>query len=244
MNVFDGLYGYEVILLVLGVVFFVALIVAFLVQIMRTQQYGKLLPFFALPIIMIGYPGIEKIKVTGSGVEIEKKYHDLQRDPTNEEARQELADAVEKVADRPISNPRLNAIIAQAQFALGDDVAASERVDKVLRENPRQPTALALRRHINLDRRLGDLTVRAEQNPNDTSATSRLQSTVSEIKQFQLVNPQTMVKIADAERILGNESQAKAYVDTALQINPNLPSAIQLNSRLGNVTPVPVPDTR
>jgi hypothetical protein len=53
-----------------------------------------------------------------------------------------------------------------------------------------------------------------------------------------------MVKIADAERILGNESQAKAYVDTALQINPNLPSAIQLNSKLGNVTPVPVPDTR
>jgi hypothetical protein len=52
------------------------------------------------------------------------------------------------------------------------------------------------------------------------------------------------VNIADAERVLGNDSQAKAYVDTALQINPHLPSAIQLSSRLMRVDTQLRPDSQ
>lgn len=72
MDVLDkmviGLHGYKIIMLFLVVIMFLVvlgLLVFFAAQ--RRQLYG-LFPFFALPIIMIGYNSIQQFKVAGNEI--------------------------------------------------------------------------------------------------------------------------------------------------------------------------------
>ena len=57
---FDGLHSYEVVLMVLGIVMFVMLAAVMFLYVYRERKLTALLPFFMLPVVMIGFPASKR----------------------------------------------------------------------------------------------------------------------------------------------------------------------------------------
>jgi hypothetical protein len=144
----DPLYWYETAMLVLGVVLFFVLVITLLKLVNKEKPFGALLPFFAIPVVMIGYPTIQSVSFGKDVVTITNATEVLQGDPTNTTARQTLQQAVRKTASRPATNPRTMAKIAAGQFALGDRAAAEAKLKIALQKSPHLPVAVALQRKI------------------------------------------------------------------------------------------------
>lgn len=239
MKFFDGLYHYEIVLLLLGVLLFLLLLFAFALAVIRGKPYGRLFPFFILPILMIGFPGVQSFEISKSMVKIEKYTQELQQSPTDAKLRASLAKEVANVSTRSWTDPHASVSIARAQFALGDTMIAEENVKKVLTEAPQMPAALELKNRIELNRNLGVLAFKVEKNPNDAVAKAQLSKTVAKVAPLRIANPETITNVARAQKALGDHVEAKANVDKALAIKPELAPAIHLKNQLMRVPSVP-----
>ena len=244
MKFFDGLYPYEIVLLVLGVLLFLVLILAFVLLLMRGKPYGKILMSFAIPILMVGFPGVKSFEISESAVKIEKYTRALQENPTDNNLRESLAKEVRSVSARPLADPHVSVTIARAQLALGDNTAAETNINKALEKAPQLPAAVDLKKRIELERNLAALTFQVEQNPNDVAAKAKLAKTVSEVTHLKIANPVTISNLARAQSVLGDQAKAQVNVDKALTINPNLAPAIQLKKQIKTVTVPPGPGNR
>jgi hypothetical protein len=149
-NFFDPLYWYETAMLVLGVILFFVLVVTLLKLVNKGKPFGALLAFFAIPVVMIGYPTIQSVSFGDGVMTINKATAQLQDDPTNTALRQTLQQAVEKTASRPATDPTTMTEIAAGQFALGDHAAAEAKLKIALQKSPELPAAVALQREIAL----------------------------------------------------------------------------------------------
>jgi hypothetical protein len=81
------------ILLVLGIVLFVVLVFLLL---FRKPDAKLIVPLFLVSIVMIGYPTIVSIKISGDTIEIEKYADAVTANPTNESSIQSLSAAIDK----------------------------------------------------------------------------------------------------------------------------------------------------
>ncbi|MSN26127.1 MAG: hypothetical protein GJV46_09695 [Geobacter sp.] len=232
MKIFDGLYPFEMVLLVLGVLFFLVLLVAFALLVVRGKPFGKLFAFFVIPVAMVGFPGIKSIEFSNSVVKIEKATHELQANPTDKKLRESLDKELANVSARPLSNPQDSVTVARAQVALGNNAAAEENLKKALAVNPQLPEALELKKRIDLDTKLAELTSQAEQKPENAAVKSKLTNTVNEIVTFKTANPLTISNIARAQAVLGDQVKAQENVAKVLRINPKL-APIQLMNKPG-----------
>ncbi len=232
MKFFDGLYAYEIVLLVLGALLFMVLILAFMVLVMRGQPFSKLFAFFAVPIVMIGFPSIQSMEFFNGIIKIQKYTHDLEQDPENKTARNALAGEVTRISDRPSSDPGVATTLARAQIALGDNGAAEANVQKALRVAPQLPDALELKKRIELDRNLAALTAQAQQDPNNVAVRAELQKTVIEATRQPIASPVTLTNLAAAQVVIGDHAQAKSNVDKALKIDPNLSAAKAVKNQI------------
>ena len=102
MRFFDGLYSYEIVLLALGTLMFLVLLFAFVYSLVKKQALGRLFGFFLFPILMIGFPVVSSIKLMNNLIEITKATRELEQQPTDKSAREDLAKAVQSVAARPV----------------------------------------------------------------------------------------------------------------------------------------------
>src|SRR5450432_1740932 len=136
MALFDGLYIYEVVLMICGIALFLALLAAFLRKVFTNQNYIGLLAFFVLPIAMIGFPAVTSFQVKTEVGDIELQTTALQSHPQDETARTALQAQVSKIEARPIKDPTLLATIARAQFSLGDESKAESNLKTVLATAP------------------------------------------------------------------------------------------------------------
>lgn len=232
MDLINGLYLYEVVLLVLGIVLFLVLIIAFAVLVMRERPYSKLLSFFLLPIVMIGYPSIESVEFNNDMFRLAKKTHNLERNPTDNQLRKMVESDLAAVSGRIVVKPDTNIKLARAELALGNEAAAEEKLDKVLQTSPGLPGALKLKNQIEVNRDLAELVERVENNPSDAAAKSRLVGTVNKVDAMTVANPETIANVARAQAALGDRDKARSTLDKALTINPNLTPAINLKRRL------------
>jgi hypothetical protein len=227
MKFFDGLYPYEIVLLVLGVLLFLVLILAFVVLLTRKQPYGKLLIFFAIPIIMIGFPGVKSFEVSAGVVKIEKDTRALEENPTDKNLRVSLEKTVANLSARPIADPHASTTIARAQLAPGNGTAAEARLEKALKEASQLPSAIDLKRRIELDRKLPALTSQVEQNPDNAAAKTELTRTVREVDKFQIANPET-------NNIYKRRSENETTIFSYGYFNHNAPCSYQCLRRCPN----------
>ena len=95
MKFFNGLYSYEIVMLVLGVLLFLVA----LVKLMKKASAG-LVVFFLLAIAMIGYPSIQSIQYEKGVITVDKKVHDLEANPGNEALRASLQQDMGKIEGR------------------------------------------------------------------------------------------------------------------------------------------------
>src|SRR5437870_13652772 len=82
-SVVEGLQFYEVVLLGLGVVFFFVLVVILVVLVSQNRNIKPLFLFFVVPVLMIGFPAISKIKFDQNGLELDKTTRALIQNPSN-----------------------------------------------------------------------------------------------------------------------------------------------------------------
>src|SRR5260370_33218080 len=119
MTLFDGLYLYEIVLLVCGVMLFLVLLAAFLRKVFTNQDYKGLLAFFVLPIAMIGYPSISSFEVKSGAADSEIQTTALQNKPQDQQAGQTLQSQVLRCESARLKCPTLRVTLARRPCALG-----------------------------------------------------------------------------------------------------------------------------
>jgi len=145
---FEGLYSYEKVLMVLGIILFVLLAGALVWFIVKKRNPKQLLGFFILTVLMIGFPAIQKISYEEGKVTLETNLRRVTAEPKNEYARADLKANINKMAQRSISDPVTSLKIARGYQALNEPQKALQRVDSLLRVNPNFIEATKLRSSI------------------------------------------------------------------------------------------------
>ncbi|HXX18756.1 MAG TPA: hypothetical protein VEJ46_05095 [Candidatus Acidoferrum sp.] len=237
MQLLDGLYPYEVVLLLMGLALFAVLLVLLVFTILKNRPYGSLLWFFVLPIGMVGYSGIQSFSVTKDGLDIQKYSDELQQNPADQSARTALSSAIANVAARPWSNPTTLTNIARAQLMVGDKEGAQKNLALALQKNPQLEAAQSLSVRIETEKQVAALTKQVEQNPSDEGAKATLRQNVANLSKTGVANPATIASIAQAQAALGNRTEALKNADLALKIDPKQTAAIELKNHL-QVAPV------
>jgi tetratricopeptide (TPR) repeat protein len=219
---FDGFYLFEWVLMVLGVILFVVLVVAFFYQLTHNRSVGMLLAFFMVPIAMIGYPSLQSIQISDNKVSLEKKADAVLSNPADTTARNELQQQVEKLRSRPFSDPATLTTLSKAEFALGDDQVAKNNLEKALQKDPQLPAAKQLQIKIDSLDRLAPLTAQVKSNPTDEKAKAELNQTLNTVAQQPVANPAALLKVAQAQAALGDQAKAEKNIEIVKKINPKL----------------------
>jgi ribosomal protein S15P/S13E len=204
VNLFEGLYSYEIVLLLLGVVLFLTLLVALLRNVFKDKPYVALIPAFFIPIVMIGYPSIESFKYQDGLFEIQKATNAVQNEPSNPQAQaqlRELQAKVNKIAPRAMADPRAKEILTSAHLVLARG-AVENRNPKATAEGKTssegEPNKAALLREA------GELTETLGHNRNDQNASRRLTAVIHQIKSMGATGPGDVTTIERAEKALGH----------------------------------------
>jgi hypothetical protein len=208
MPLFDGLTLSEMVLLLAGCILFVALLIAFLWNTMHKQAVKGLLFFFALPIVMIGFPTIQSIKIGAEGVEIDNQTTALQDNPQDEASRNALASKLNDFKNRTFKNPQAVATIARAEFALGQDADAKQNMQKALSADPDLKTAQDLKARMEAASKLSELAAAAEKQPANPEIKQQLETAVQNANQYKFANPQAVASLRTAAKLLKPEQMA------------------------------------
>jgi tetratricopeptide (TPR) repeat protein len=233
MKLLDGLFLYEIVMLGMGVLLFLLLSIAFIVLLVRSKPYGRLLPAFGLPIVMVGFPGIQSFEIGSDTFKIKTDSEAVLQDPTNQQARASLAAGVQSLAGRPIKDAATNLTIARAQIALGQIAQAEQKVDAVLRNAPQLAEAKQLKQRIELDRKLVSLSETLQRDAANAAAKAELARAVEQAAKVKIANPTTFTNLARAQAVLGQDAAATQSVNKALVIQPDFKDAVVLKERLG-----------
>jgi tetratricopeptide (TPR) repeat protein len=205
MPLFDGLTLGELVLLFAGAAFFIALLVLFVIKASKNQSYKGLLPFFAIPIVMMGFPTITSIKINKDGVDLENQVQALQNNPDDEASRKALEAQVSFLQGRTFKNPATNTNIARAEYALGQDARAKQNLQKALQADPKQQDALQLKQRMEVASKLSELAAKAQAQPTNPEIRNQLQQATTQASQFRFANPKALQSIQTANKILQSQ---------------------------------------
>jgi tetratricopeptide (TPR) repeat protein len=228
----QGLYPGEVVLLILGVLLFLLLVIAFFYQLTHQRSLTGLLGFFVLPIIMIGYPSIKSIQYKDGVLSVEKATDRLLDNPTDPQARQALERQVQQVTPRSSNNPVGAVAVAKAQFALGHEEDAARNLQRALSAKAELPEALALKTKMEVAKNLERLATQVEQDPANQQVRTDLQKNVAAAAQIKLANPNAIVSLARAQTALGQHAAALKTIDKAVAIEPKAAPALKLRETI------------
>jgi hypothetical protein len=236
MNILEkmvsGLHGYEIIMLFLGVIMFIVilgLLVFFAAQ--RRQIYG-LFPFFALPIIMIGYPGIQQFKVAGNEITLRDELKNLAQRPDDPSAQEKVREALGKLEERPVRDPGTLVTIAEAQVAVGDTTKALKTLDSALSAHPDSQPVLRSKEKLQAQISIREDLSKLKANPHDRAIRQQLINHVAVVEKSAQLNTSQMIQMASAKAALGDTTTAMQLVESALDRSPTSPRAVQLQNRL------------
>jgi hypothetical protein len=219
---FDGLYLFEWVLMVLGVILFVVLVIGFFYQLTHKGNIVALLGFFLVPVAMIGYPSLQSIQIKDGVVTLDKTTDALHANPTDTSTRQSLEQQVTKLGQRSFSDAATLTSLSKAQFALGDEQTAKANLSKALQMNPGLSTAKELQTKIASVDQLATLTSKVQSNPGDQQAKEQLSQVVNTASQQPIANPSALLKVAQAQAALGDEAKAAQTTAIVRRINPKL----------------------
>jgi hypothetical protein len=202
MALFDGLYLYQIAILVCGCLLFLALLVALLWKVFSNQDYKGLLTFFLIPIVMIGFPAFSSFELKTDLGDLEVQTTNLQSKPQDQQARTALQANVANIESRPFNDPTVLATIARAQYALGDENKAQTNLNKALAAAPTLVPAVELKNKIELATHLQEAISTTQSQPDNPKAREELQSTYTKLSQLQVANPKLISTMSRAKAVL------------------------------------------
>ena len=151
MKITESLLPYEIVMLAAGAMLFVVLVVLLVMRVVQNRAFALLLPFFFLPIAMIGFPAVKVIKFGDSTLELKDEVRRLASKPAGAISmaeRAELRLKVDELKPRAKDNPEALILVAQAETLLGNVAAGRRVVDEVLRLDPGSQVARDLQTRV------------------------------------------------------------------------------------------------
>ncbi|TAM62900.1 MAG: hypothetical protein EPN49_03115 [Rhodanobacter sp.] len=135
MNILDGLYGYEKLMLICGFVLFVFALAAITVMIVQRRNIFAAMGLIVLAIVLMGFPGIQAVKFSKDVVELDR-IRSQPNAPTDPEQKAQDQQTLGELQRRAGDNPQLLAKVSDGYRALGDVGKAYELASSVLRDKP------------------------------------------------------------------------------------------------------------
>jgi hypothetical protein len=135
MNVFDGLYGYEKLMLLCGLILFVFALAAITVMIVQRRDFKMAMALIVLAIVLMGFPGIQAVKFSQDTVELDRIRMQPQA-PTDPVQKQQAQQALSNLEQRAAGNPQLQAQGSDGYRAIGEVDKAYRLAQSVLHEKP------------------------------------------------------------------------------------------------------------
>jgi hypothetical protein len=243
MSIFNGLYGYESIMLVLGVLLFLVLIFVLLRSVVKDQPWGKLVPFFFLPILMIGFPSIKKLSYDDGKIELEKVTHTLSDNPTDTATRRQAEAAIRAVQDRGQQDPGALVALAGAHWALGNYDSSQQLVSKA---QSLSPADTAVQRQIGVLQGKIELHTQFRKNvgvldgylkdirsgKKDTSVAKNMATILDTLKKPMYVSEKDALVISKAYVALGHLDKALQVTDKIVQSGAVSDSVVRFREAL------------
>lgn len=135
MNIFDGLYGYEKLMLLCGLILFVFALAAITVMIVQRRDFKMAMALIVLAIVLMGFPGIQAVKFSQDTVELDRIRTQPQA-PTDPAQKQQAQQALSNLEQRSAGNPQLQAQVSDGYRAIGEVDKAYRLAQSVLDEKP------------------------------------------------------------------------------------------------------------
>jgi tetratricopeptide (TPR) repeat protein len=138
MNIFQNLCPHESILMILGIVLFAALIFAFIWSVVKEKKFAILLPFFLLPVIMVGYPSLGTIRYENNKFELENQKQKLFEGDYTPEEYEAFTNAYLAISQscKASNDAEAQESLAEAQLATGNFEEAREIANRTLSIQP------------------------------------------------------------------------------------------------------------
>jgi tetratricopeptide (TPR) repeat protein len=232
------LYLHEIVLMVCGAILFAVLVCLLIHHVRKGQRYAGLLFFFALPVVMIGFPGIEKIQYEKQKGLILTLKERVRADPADAEARAALAEAVERVEERagrlPVHSETLT-ILAEGNQALGRIDQAFEQASRAANIQPDSVRASRLVEELGVEKIERLMPPDARPVP-DPVRQLELSNLVSELNRRPRLSAETHLTVSRAALAIGQTNQARSNLAEALQIKTNL----MIEPQLKRILPAPL----
>lgn len=127
----NDLHVYEFVLLLLGVFLFLILSGALVYYIYKRENIKRLLFFFPIPIIMIGYPSIKEFKISSDKIEFSRYQEAYAKNPENEALRKKIEDLSVKLEER-LKAPEDLIMLSKAKVLLAKPDEALHLVNKAV----------------------------------------------------------------------------------------------------------------
>lgn len=231
MNILQNLCPHESILLILGIIMFSALIFSLVWSVVKEKKIGILLPFFLLPIIMIGYPSLGAMQFEEGKINLQSALDKLMDGNIQEGEYEEFTNAYLSIAQSCKANhdPEAQATMAGAQLATGNYEEAREIAERTLQLQPQNTMALEVRqksseqiqRTDEFTNQINDLNrtiaLMEAGNMDREQGINRMTPILSEIKPPQNIETQDALNLAKALAYTGEKESAIKMVDQVLQ---------------------------
>lgn len=231
MNILQNLCPHESILMMLGIVMFAALIFAFVWNVVKEKKIAVLLPFFLLPIIMVGYPSIGTIQYEEGKLNLQSALDKLMDGNIEEGGYEEFTNAYLAISQSCKANhdPEAQNTMAEAQLATGNFEEAREIAERTLQMQPQNTMALEIRQKSTEQiQRTDEFTNQINQlnrtialmeagNMDREQGINSMSATLSEINPPQNIETQDALNLAKALAYTGDKESALEMVDQVLQ---------------------------
>ena len=135
MNLFDGLYGYEKLMLICGFVLFVFALAAITVMIVQRRDFKLAMGLIVFAIVLMGFPGIQAVKFSQDTVELDR-IRAQPSAPTDPVQQQQSAQTLSAIEERATDNPQLQAQVADGYRAIGELDKAYQLAQSLLQRKP------------------------------------------------------------------------------------------------------------
>lgn len=228
MNLLDGIFLYELIMIILGAVLASAGIFVLIYGVLKKETNVPLLvTIFLVAIIMIGFPAIKTIEFQEGVLKIEKEAKKLEVNPRDTIAQRALLEALQAVApQRAEQSSAALSTVAKAQEALGNYETAAKTASQAAKLDPTsqqaQETVKSTKQKADIKKRvdvrtrqLNDAIERINKNPNNPKLQDSIALMVRQIKSEPIrVDDKTILTVARGAAILGAHEEALKVAQT------------------------------
>ncbi len=229
-----GLLLYEIILMGLGILMFLALLSILIVFAVQGKPFRSLLWFFVIAVVMIAYPSFQSFRYKDWGVDFQKKAKELEANPKDTAAARAITEQLEKIDPARVEeNADILTTAAKAQEATGNFEKAAKNIEKAAKVKPQSKEIQKAQKEIqkkievkekfnNDIRALNEGIQKIEKNPNDVQTLTDVKAQLNTVTVPEFADPKDQLVIANAHALVGQSEQALRTIEEATKINPSL----------------------